>query len=568
MIRNAVYMQILIKGAVMAGARKNKLYIMIAIVMQIGICLFAGTCKKSLFCDEIFSYGLANSEAYTFIDPETAEQYSAAGWVDEEYFTNYVEVDKGGLSFQAAFQNQKRDVHPPLYYCLLHFVCWLFQGTFSKWTGIGLNLLFLIFADLIFLFIAEYLYQDIRKSVLAMMLWSCSAAGLSNILFIRMYLLLTCEILAFAALHVWWMKKNRKELQRKDYAALLLLTAAGGLTHYYFYLFAFFFSGVICVWMLVCRRIGEMLKYGFALIGGGLLSVAVFPGTIAHIFGGYRGTQVWDNLSGREENVYAIYFRWVDQSMFGGCFWLLFLIFMIIAAWKGIGRYLFTCSVEKDALSQNMILHIRRTERAGRRECRVNIRPAALIFLLLLFACTMFGVIAAKGSDLISNRYIYPVYPVAAIGIVFIAGFCIRQIFGRNYENKIQIAVVMILCILSIRKYGIDFLYSNYEAYESQAEQVRGSDCLLYYGDEWLDVYTALPLKFIYDETYFLHPNEIEHLPEILHARKTENPVVVCLPDQWTQEEAQGMLDRIVEAGGFSGYQMVYQYYTQAYLMQ
>ena len=126
----------------------------------------------------------------------------------------------------------------------------------------------------------------------------------------------------------------------------------------------------------------------------------------------------------------------------------------------------------------------------------------------------------------------------------------------------------MILCILSIRKYGIDFLYSNYEAYESQAEQVRGSDCLLYYGDEWLDVYTALPLKFIYDETYFLHPNEIEHLPEILHARKTENPVVVCLPDQWTQEEAQGMLDRIVEAGGFSGYQMVYQYYTQAYLMQ
>lgn len=557
------------RGAVMTGAKKSNLYIIIFIIIQTGICIVAGTYKKSLFCDEIYSYGLANSEAYTFIDPETAQQYSSTGWVDDEYFKGYIEVDeRNRLSFRAAFENQEKDVHPPLYYCLLHLVCWLFRGSFSKWTGIGMNILILFLTDLIFLFIAEYLYQDMKESVFAMMLWSCSAAGLSNILFIRMYLLLTYEILAFAALHIWWMKKSRTGLKIRDYAALLLLTAAGGLTHYYFYLFVFFFSGVICIYLLFCRRIGEMLKYGFTLVGGGLLAVAVFPGTVAHIFEGYRGTEVWGNLSGREENVYAVYLKWVDQSIFGGCFWLLILALIIIAVWKGINRYFFRFRLEKDRLSQNLILHIQKTEKDSRGEYCMRLRPAVLFFLLMLFACTMFGVIAAKGSGLLSNRYIYPVYPVIAMGIVFMTVSGIRQMSGRKQENKILLVIVLLLCILSVRVYGIDFLYSDYEIFESQAEQIRGSDCLLYYGDEWLDVYTALPLKLIYDETYFLHPNEVEDLSDLLSARETEDPVVVCLPDRWTQEEAEEVLGQIMDAGGFSEYRMVYHYYTQAYLVE
>lgn len=365
----------------MAGAKKNKLYIIVFIIMQVGICIVAGTNKKSFFCDEIYSYGLANSEAYTFIDPETAEQYSSTGWVDDEYFKGYIEVDeRNRLSFRAAFENQKKDVHPPLYYCLLHLACWLFRGSFSKWTGIGVNILILVCTDLIFLFVADYLYQDMKKSVLAMMLWSCSAAGLSNILFIRMYLLLTCEILAFAALHIWWIKMRRTELKIRGHVMLLLLTALGGLTHYYFYLFVFFFSGVICSYLLFSRRIGVMLKYGITLIAGGLLAVAVFPGTVAHIFGGYRGTEVWKNLSGREENVYAVYLKWVDQSAFGGCFRLMLFVLIMIIAWKGLNRYFFRFSLEKDRISQNMILHIRKTERKSRGEYCMELSPAILFF--------------------------------------------------------------------------------------------------------------------------------------------------------------------------------------------
>jgi len=552
----------------MTEVKTNRLYLAIIIVIQLGICIFAGTHKKNFFCDEIFSYGLANSEDYTFIDPQSAEQYSSTGWVDEKYFRQYIEVDgSSGLSFEAAFQNQEKDVHPPFYYCLLHIACWLFRGSFSKWTGIGLNLLVLVLTDLLLLYLADGLFRDVKKSAAAMMLWSCSAAGLSNILFIRMYLLLTCEMLAFAAVHARWVQ-GRGRWKIKESAVLLLLTAAGGLTHYYFYLYVLFFSGMVCFVLLLCKKIGMMLRYGLTLAGGGLLALGIFPGTAAHIFQGYRGTEVWDNLSGREENVYGIYLKWVDQSMFGGCFWLLMLVCLAAVVWKGVQRYLFTFRLERDQHLQTMVLRIQKAEQKGRGEYCVEIRPVYLVFLLMLAASAMFGMAAAKGSNLLSNRYIYPVYPVIAVWVVMAVLFCIRQTVGRRYENGILAAVTVLLCVLSVRVYGIDFMYSDYAQHAGQAEQVRGTDCLLYYGDEWLDVYTSLPLKQIYDETYFLHPGEIEDISEILMRRGTEDPVVVCLPDQWAQEEAEGVLGRIMEAGGFTGYQMSYHYYTQAYLMQ
>ncbi|MCI8968862.1 MAG: hypothetical protein HFH75_15040 [Lachnospiraceae bacterium] len=60
---------------------KDKILIVGVIIFQLILCVLMGTQKKNFFCDEIYSYGLANSEAYTFIDPETAKQYAETGWV-------------------------------------------------------------------------------------------------------------------------------------------------------------------------------------------------------------------------------------------------------------------------------------------------------------------------------------------------------------------------------------------------------------------------------------------------------------------------------------------------------
>ena len=59
-------------------------------------------------------------------------------------FLNYV-APQGSTRFNYAsvYYNQTQDVHPPLFYFLLHTVCSLFPGSFTKWTGLGMNLVLL-----------------------------------------------------------------------------------------------------------------------------------------------------------------------------------------------------------------------------------------------------------------------------------------------------------------------------------------------------------------------------------------------------------------------------------------
>lgn len=553
----------------MPRGKKDRLWIAAVMILQLCICICAGRYKKSFFCDEIYSYGLANSASYAFIDPQSAERYSETGWVDEAYFKQYIEVgSKDGFSMRAAFENQEQDVHPPFYYCLLYAVCFVFRGSFSKWTGLGLNFLILIVTDLLLLDLTSWILRDIKKQLLVMMLWSCSAAGISNILFIRMYLLLTCEMLAFAAFHARVLRRTGQwTFRARDYGLLLLLVAMGGLTHYYFYPFVFFFSGCVCIYLFVCRQIAAMVRYAFSLLGGFALALAVFPATISHVRNSYRVTEVIDNLSGREEDVYAVYLRWVDQSAFGGSFKILSVVFVVCIVWKCVSRYFFSFQVRFDPPSQSFMLEVKKEERKHAGVWQVVLQPLHVFTGILFLSYVGFGVVAVKGSQIMQNRYIYPLYPVIVLLFVCAAVFCIRQTAAHKHERKILLAVTVWMCLWSIRTYGIDFLYADYEIYQEQAEQVRDSDCLLLYGDTWLDTYTALPLKRIYDETYFLHPSEITEVARILQLRKTKDPVVVCLPDACTQEDAEAILVQIEDAGGFQGHQMVYQYYTQAYRM-
>ncbi|MCM1466579.1 MAG: hypothetical protein NC086_00415 [Alistipes sp.] len=273
----------------------NKKILIAVIVVQMAVCILLGTQKNGWFTDETWSYGLANSENYTFIDAETAKGNSETGWVDKNFFEDYVVVSRDvPISFNAAFENQRNDVHPPLYYCLLHVFCLLNRGSFSKWTGLALNFLILFFIDLLMYYIANYLLKDEKLSIIPILLWSFSGVGLSNILYIRMYLLLTCEMLAYVAIHIKLLKQHTVKI--KDTFSILLIVACGGLTHYYFYLFVVCFSAPICMYFLLTKKIKKMFMYGINICAGVGMALCIFPEALVHIFGGYRGTEVIGNL--------------------------------------------------------------------------------------------------------------------------------------------------------------------------------------------------------------------------------------------------------------------------------
>lgn len=91
---------------------------------------------------------------------------------------------------------------------------------------------------------------------------------------------------------------------------------------------------------------------------------------------------------------------------------------------------------------------------------------------------------------------------------------------------------------------------------------------MLYYGEDWLDIYTAFPLKFIFDETYFFDPNDISNLNDILNTRKSFDPIVVCLPDNMSDSDIELTLNDILNNTIYTEYEYIYHYYTQAYLLK
>ena len=64
------------KERIQSEKRGRQLFFLI-VLLQLLLCLWMGYNKRSFFCDEIYSYGLANSEDYTFLDYQSSKVYGA-----------------------------------------------------------------------------------------------------------------------------------------------------------------------------------------------------------------------------------------------------------------------------------------------------------------------------------------------------------------------------------------------------------------------------------------------------------------------------------------------------------
>lgn len=540
---------------------QKNLLLLIIILIHIAVCLTFGHMKRTFFCDETYSYGLANSESYSFLDPTSSKVYgeNTNGWVDVNYFKNYVTVNSNNrFSLSAPIRNQINDVHPPLYYILLHIVCSIFPDSFTKWTGIGLNLIIAIIVDVLLYYNAQIVFEKNHfNRTMVVFLWALSAAGISNVLFIRMYLLQTAEILGYIAIHIFLLKQ-KKIFSLKGMILLSVIVITGGLTHYYFYPFAFFFSAPLCLFLFCKKKWKLLLKYIIALISGFIVNLLLFPATINHVFNGYRGNEAIENLqTGRDRVFKQFYLQWINNSIFGGLGKILFLILIVGVIYKIISLWISVYIKSTGLLSYQLCIE----KKATRTKYELVIDENVFLCILTSIGTLGFAYIAIVGSQLTSNRYIYPIYPMLAMLIIAVLSII-------KIKKIIVCVLILVICVLSHEKYGIDYQYSDYDETDETAQRIKGTDCLLYYGEDWLDIYTAFPLKFIFDETYFFDPNDISNLNDILNTRKSFDPIVVCLPDNMSDSDIELTLNDILNNTIYTEYEYIYHYYTQAYLLK
>ncbi len=372
----------------------ERILLILLLLLSTANMIYQGSRKEGYHVDEVYSYGLANSEYLPFmhfgemeysvkdwmksygpgenigdlfknlindfkllkecdfrfkesviyrdylIAQTNSYDTKTTTWMSGQAYQDYISASKNNrFNIASVYYNQRGDVHPPLFYLLLHFLCSIFYGTFSKWFGLSLNILYMLLAlILIWKITSRYLGSQI-VGYMSIIAYGFSLGFIDTAVFIRMYALFTLLALFFFYMNLK-LADGEFTFNRKLRVELILATLLGYMTHYYFVLYAIGVAVVMCIWMACTQKWKSLLSYILTLMGSAVIGIIIWPFSIKHVFFGYRNAGALQALD--EKRFYFDKFRWmfeyVFQGIFGGHAWVFPVILLLIVAGLGIAR--------------------------------------------------------------------------------------------------------------------------------------------------------------------------------------------------------------------------------------
>lgn len=275
-------------------------------------------------------YGSEIYKAYCIAQANSADTYTTT-WVPGQDYLDYLAVAKDNtFNYASVYYNQRGDVHPPLFYILLHTICSFFQGQFSKWFGLALNMAVLLAALVVLYKMCKKHFGGERTALAVVAFYAFSSGFMSTAMFIRMYALLTLCALLCTYIHLELASVNF-QFSRKHIIALFFSVFAGYYTQYYFVLYAIGIAAVCLILMLLKKRWKSILVYISTLAGAAIAGIITWPFSIKHVFGGYRGQSSLEVLKTGSFYTYKTQYmiKHILNYVFGGHVWLPVLIVIL-----------------------------------------------------------------------------------------------------------------------------------------------------------------------------------------------------------------------------------------------
>lgn len=495
-------------------------------------CLF-GMRKTGLFVDEVYTYGLSNSAYAPFL-------YDVKGGdLHDVLFTrseaeDYLTVRDDGFSFASVYYNQTRDVHPPLYYELVHLVSSVFRGSCSKWIGLGINLCFYLLTLLVLYRLALLAFDNTAAAASAAGLYGLSRLAISDGMMIRMYMMLTFLTVLFALRCLQFLRMPDRRGGAVSVTAVLL---SGLLTQYYFVFYAFFLCAAVDL-VLLCRKdLRAFVRFSLAALAGVALAVVLFPACLHQIFRGngevVGGTSVTDNLKNTAQYLPRIrYFLQALQQM-SAVKWVLFGALVLL------------------------VLLLPRLLRGG--------KGKGLSFDVLTLLVPVLPAFAAVAilSPVREFRYLYNLGPFPALA----AGWLLAALFraaedlpGRAVREYAAAALCLCAALFSVRQAPPDNLFPEMRRYDEAIAPYTGDKCIYltdgYYAPETQDL-----LQLRQFESFFITGNTAS--PELLEYLGDAEEVVVYIdtgPFWSSGYDEEEMLALLEKDAGVQSRELLYRY--------
>jgi hypothetical protein len=498
----------------------KKIFDTLIYISFILVLVFACRQKVSVNIDEVYSYGLANHYGSKSIQIEDGFKYVPS----EEVYYNYVTVfDEHRFDYINVWNNQVQDVHPPLYYCILHTICSLRPRTFSMWYGFFINIGFaigvlLVIRKIVDLYTKGYFVKSlISLSFIAM-------TGIYNaVMFIRMYVM----AMFFVTLFIYWVFKFIKDKDNfrevSQYIILLLISVGGILTHYYCMVFFGLFTFIYAICLLSGKRIRDALFFCVTMAVSVLLSLIIFPGMYSHFFLSGRGTESFEHFAYNEKFVaqLSVVANLINKHIFGGLFPILIFIALL---------GLIVALVKK------------KIEIKAGTDLIVTVVPSLMYFVLI-------SRIAPYGTD----RYYFPIYGV--LFVIFILSLS-RAIKVLTKGTAFKVILAAILVVVSVNGWLVNE-WSYSEKYTEDAikfaREHSDLDCVFLYERRTRTHPAFFEVKNYNSVTF---ANCRKEIPDISTMRP-DGDFVFIVPNTERQEEILDLAYKdgyICEYVGTSGY--------------
>lgn len=397
---------------------KEIILVVSIIMIQTIIFVIAGVNKSYIHMDEAYSLGLAS---YNKIEIQDNDDFYNV-WHNKDYYEDYLTVNEDEkFDFSQVYENQKNDVHPPLYYLLLRIAMGFSIGTYSKWPGIIVNIIIYagitIFMYLIIKKILDGKSRYKEKSAILALASSLTLAGLTNAIYIRMYTLSTLNITITTYLHLKLLDK--KEKNNMLLIAIAISALVGSLTHYYylFYLACMFIMFVI---KYIKEKEFKMLaKYVLAISIAGIMSLIIFPYSINHMFFGYRGQGTIENLT----NISKFFVNIARYLLITNVYGFNNLLFILIITSIGIIIYKKIKNKKVFSIKNSSIKYIA--------------LPTLIYFILV-----------AISSPFIELRYIMPICGMMFVIVIYYIASILNNMVKEKSLNIIMVIIFLLMAIM------------------------------------------------------------------------------------------------------------------------
>ena len=515
------------------------------------------------FC--IQKSGFHADEYYSYYSTELTKGLNVPenGWMQHDDYYDEFRVLKGeGFRYGLVKQIQSWDVHPPMYYWVLHTVCSMFPGTFTKWTGLGINLIFHGISLWLIMYLTQLLLMAIdnrgstgskqeicgddgkssnsstvpieKKTdgdngsgsticnsvrgflpVIVMAVWGLSPESISEVVFIRMYAMLTMLILLTLIFHVKQMMRPQTDrLPIKEFVIpVAALTYVGFMTHYYYVVFLFFIALFFWIWRIRELRsstgltgdsvilqgassenkadikrssgiFGRIIAYPLILVIPLILGYLTYPSCLGQIFRGQRGTQAIGSFADTSNTFERIRFfaDVLSKQSFGGLLflWLVLITFILLAA----------------KVQNKKLIGI------GCPECTMTLIATVCYFLIV-----------SKTGLLMGDESIRYIMPMCGIAVMLVLIYLVNisgQIRMRVSSVTFIIAFIM-LDIFGLANGYVQFLYKGDRAQISFAQENKSTPVIYLYdsAQKWC-VWDSADELFEYPEVYFTDRAQVE----------------------------------------------------------